>query len=59
MYRASEVQQRYGYDPRQFDLSRIATWESLITAALSLVFGLALGIFADMDCFAMIWQSIR
>lgn len=32
MYRASEVQQRYGYDPRQFDLSRIATWESFVQA---------------------------
>lgn len=32
MYRASEVQRRYGYDPRQFDLSRIATWESFVQA---------------------------
>ena len=27
MYKASEVQSKYGYDPRQFDLSRIPKWE--------------------------------
>lgn len=32
MYRASEVQQRYGYDPRRFDLSRIPTWEGFVQA---------------------------
>lgn len=32
MYRAADVQQRYGYDPRQFDLSRIPTWEAFVKA---------------------------
>jgi len=32
MYRASEVQQRYGYDPRRYDLSRIPTWEAFVQA---------------------------
>lgn len=32
MYRAADVQQRYGYDPRQFDLSRIPTWEGFVKA---------------------------
>ena len=32
MYRADDVQQRYGYDPRQFDLSRIPTWEEFVKA---------------------------
>lgn len=32
MYRAADVQQRYGYDPRQFDLSRIPTWEKFVKA---------------------------
>ena len=30
MYRASDVQERYGYDPRLFDLSRIPTWEGFV-----------------------------
>lgn len=30
MYSASEVQSRYGYDPRQSDLSRIPTWETFV-----------------------------
>ena len=32
MYRASEVQQRYGYNPCLFDLSRIPTWEGFVQA---------------------------
>ena len=32
MYRASDVQQRYGYDPRHYDLSRIPTWEAFVQA---------------------------
>ena len=32
MYRASDVQRRYGYDPRQFDLSRIPTWDAFVKA---------------------------
>lgn len=32
MYRAADVQQRYGYDPRQYDLSRIPTWEAFVNA---------------------------
>ena len=32
MYRAADVQQRYGYDPRRFDLSRIPTWEGFVQA---------------------------
>lgn len=32
MYRASDVQQRYGYDPRLYDLSRIPTWEGFVQA---------------------------
>lgn len=32
MYRAADVQQRFGYDPRQFDLSRIPTWDSFVKA---------------------------
>lgn len=32
MYRASDVQQRYGYDPRHYDLSRIPTWEGFVQA---------------------------
>ena len=32
MYRASDVQERYGYDPRLFDLSRIPTWEGFVQA---------------------------
>ena len=29
MYRASDVQRRYGYDPRLSDLSRISSWEGV------------------------------
>ena len=32
MYKASEVQAKYGYDPRQFDLSRIPDWEGFVKA---------------------------
>ena len=32
MYRASDVQERYGYDLRLFDLSRIPTWEGFVQA---------------------------
>ena len=32
MYRAFDVQQRYGYDPRRFDLSRIPTWDGFVQA---------------------------
>lgn len=32
MYKASEVKSRYGYDPRQFDLSRIPGWEDFVKA---------------------------
>jgi hypothetical protein len=32
MYNASEVQSRYGYDPKQSDLSRIPDWESFVGA---------------------------
>ena len=32
MYRAADVQQRYGYDPRRCDLSRIPTWEGFVSA---------------------------
>jgi hypothetical protein len=32
MYSAAEVQAKYGYDPRQSDLSRIATWEEFVKA---------------------------
>lgn len=32
MYSAAEVQRQYGYDPRQFDLSRIPRWEDFVTA---------------------------
>ena len=30
MYKASAVQSKYGYDPRQFDLSRIHKWEDFV-----------------------------
>lgn len=30
MYKASDVQKKYGYDPRQYDLSRIPDWESFV-----------------------------
>jgi len=32
MYRAVDVERRYGYDPRRFDLSRIPTWEAFVKA---------------------------
>ena len=32
MYSAAEVQQKYGYDPKQSDLSRIPTWEEFVKA---------------------------
>lgn len=32
MYRASDVQNRYGYNPCQFDLSRIAEWDEFVKA---------------------------
>ena len=32
MYDADEVKQRYGYDPTQHDLSRIATWDEFVSA---------------------------
>lgn len=30
LYKASEVESKYGYDPRQFDLSRISKWEDFV-----------------------------
>ena len=32
MYSAAAVQERYGYDPRRSDLSRIPTWEAFVKA---------------------------
>ena len=32
MYNASDVQNRYGYDPRKLDLSRIPNWEQFVEA---------------------------
>jgi len=32
MYSAAEVQQKYGYDPKESDLSRIPDWESFVRA---------------------------
>lgn len=32
MYRASDVQNRYGYNPCQFDLSHIAEWDEFVKA---------------------------
>lgn len=32
MYKASDVQSRYGYDPRKLDLSRIQVWEQFVEA---------------------------
>lgn len=32
MYSATDVQNQYGYDPKQFDLSRIPDWESFVKA---------------------------
>ncbi len=30
MYKASEVESKYGYDPRKFDLSRIQDWDKFV-----------------------------
>lgn len=30
MYKAADVQKSYGYDPRQYDLSRIPDWENFV-----------------------------
>lgn len=32
MYKASDVQQKYGYDPKQLDLSRIGSWDDFVAA---------------------------
>ena len=32
MYKASEVQQKYGYDPKRLDLSRIGSWNDFVDA---------------------------
>lgn len=32
MYKASDVQARYGYDPKKFDLSRITDWNRFVEA---------------------------
>lgn len=32
MYKASEIINRYGFDPRKFDLSRIQTWDKFVEA---------------------------
>ncbi len=32
MYKASDVEERYGYDPRLLDLSRIPEWEKFVNA---------------------------
>lgn len=32
MYKASDVQQKYGYDPKKLDLSRIENWDDFVTA---------------------------
>ncbi len=32
MYKAQDVIERYGYDPKQFDLSRIPSWASFVEA---------------------------
>lgn len=32
MYSAADVQNQYGYDPKQFDLSRIPDWDSFVKA---------------------------
>lgn len=32
MYNAEDVKKRYGYDPTQHDLSRIATWDEFVSA---------------------------
>ena len=32
MYKARDVEERYGYDPRKFDLSRIQNWDQFVEA---------------------------
>lgn len=32
MYKASEVEKQFGYDPREFDLSRIESWDKFVEA---------------------------
>ena len=32
MYKASDIEERYGYDPRVLDLSRIPDWEKFVSA---------------------------
>ena len=32
MYKATDVQQKYGYDPTKFDLSRIPNWDDFVKA---------------------------
>lgn len=32
MYKAQDIQNQYGFDPRQFDLSRIPSWEKFVEA---------------------------
>ena len=32
MYRASDVMQKYGYDPKRLDLSRIESWDDFVKA---------------------------
>lgn len=32
MYKASEVEAKYGYDPRKFDLSRMPSWDKFVEA---------------------------
>ena len=32
MYKAKDVEERYGYDPRKFDLSRIQNWDQFVEA---------------------------
>lgn len=32
MYKAADVQQKYGYDPKKLDLSRIGNWDGFVSA---------------------------
>lgn len=32
MYKASDIQKKYGYDPRQLDISRIGSWDDFVKA---------------------------
>ena len=32
MYKASDVEKQYGYDPKKFDLSRIPSWDAFVEA---------------------------